>query len=852
MNTPDATLQPSARTVPGLIGQTGASPPDSSGSGGGEPSRAPSFAVPPEPAGVHLAAVVHMDMVGYSRLMHLDEAGTFARLRAVHDVLTAPMAAHAGGRVVDTAGDSALVTFGSAVGAVRYALGFQEALASREAEEPIDRTIRFRIGVTVADVLADGAGVHGNGVNVAARLQAACPPGAVCISRAVCDQVRHKVDAEFKPLGSLALKNIAQPVEAFVVRPRQEGHGRRLARWPRGVVRSHRDRRAGPWAALATAALVVGTGVAGWVASTRAPPAPPPMSAVAAAPDLGIRNAPRLSLVVLPFANSSPDAGQDYLADAVTDDLTTDLARLDGAFVIGRGSALTYRGRALGARQVGGELGVRYVVQGSVRRVDPATVRVNAELVSAETGEGLWADRFDQDVRDVGQGQGEIVRRLAIALGARLLDTEAQRSLRDRPDNPDAFDLVLRARSLQSRGIDRTRAAEAEALYERALQLDPNSVPALAGLASRLYGNNHLLHEGKPGDLRRAERLLATAEALRPTSLTVVMLRATVRIWQNRCDEAIEAYRQVIDSDPNAWLSFSQIAICRMRRGELEASLDLLRESIRRNPRDSYVWIRYGLVGEVLLRQRHPADAIPWLKRALDGNAARDERSSQQNRLCLVSALGHVGQLDAARRELAVLSRLTPFLTARGLDNRSERFSPAQAAQKQYVADGLRRAGLRDHADEDAADAGASGGGELHQEAFGLTPTSAPGASVIRTADVQRLLAEGGAPPLPLVLDLNATGRSLPGAVVLGESFTGGSFDDDRQDRLGRLMRQLTAGDTARPIVVLGWNAERWGSRNLVLRLVTLGYTRVHWYRGGKESWEAYGLPEVEVDKIEW
>lgn len=794
------------------------------------------------PAGARLAAVVHLDMVGYSRLMGLDEAGTLARLREVSEGVLHPLAEGGGGRVANTAGDSALLVFPGAGAAVRFALAFQQATAARQAGEAADRAMRFRVGVTVADVLgADGADVHGDGVNVAARLQAACPPGAVCVSRGVRDQLQGKLDAAFEPLGALRLKNIARPVEAYLARP--NGAGER-SRWQRVAGRVRRPLRARGWAALAALALL-GGGVEAW-RTLRPTTAPVAVQAAAALPDLSVKHAPRLSLVVLPFANTSGDPGQDYLADAVTDDLTTDLSRVAGAFIVGRGSAQTYRGRPVDARQVGGELGVRYLVQGSVRRMGEGVVRVNAELVSTETGEGLWAERFDQDVRDLGQGQGDIVRRLAIALDARLVNAEAARSERDRPDDPDAFDLVLRARSLRTGPTRRGSVVAAKALYERALERAPGSVMAMTGLAFTLVAENVLLGEGQPGNLGRAERLLAAAEAARPASLSVIWLRARVHRARGRWEEAIAGYQQVIDADPNAVTAYGQIGVCRLQLGQPEAALPMFREAIRRDPRAPDIWADYNGLGWALLQLKRPADAVAWLRRALDAHPEPAERSTSIARIGLTSALAHAGRVTEARRELTEVVRLAPSLTARGYEPRAERTGPV-VAQRLYVAEGLRLAGLRDHVDEDA-DAGVPSTGELHGEPSGPTPTSVPGASVIRTDELQRLLVEDR----PVVLDSNATGRSLPGAVVLGDSFTGGGFDDDKQDRLRRKVQALTGHDLERPVVALGWNAEHWAGRNLALRLVALGYTRVHWYRGGKEVWEARGLPQTDAERAEW
>ncbi len=801
--------------------------------------------VPAGPAGARLAAVVHLDMVGYSRLVGLDEFGTLTRLQEVFGSVLRPLAAHAGGRVANTAGDSALLVFPGAGAAVRFALAFQQALAERERTWPVEQAMRFRVGVTVADVLeTSGADVHGDGVNVAARLQAACPPGMVCVSRGVRDQEQDKVDAVFEPLGALQLKNIARPVEAYVVHPL--GHHDTQARWRKFAGRLRGGLRGKGWTGLAVLTLL-GGGAEAW-RSVHVASAPAAVQAAGAAtlPDLSVKHAPRLSLVVLPFANTSTDPGQDYLSDAVTDDLTTDLSRLNGMFVIGRGSSQTYRGRAVDARLVGGELGVRYVVQGSVRRVSDGMVRVNAELVSTETGKELWAERFDQEVRDLNQGQGDIVRRLANALDARLMNVEAARSERDHPDDPDAFDFILRAKSMLTGPTERARVSAAEALYERALEREPNSTMAMTGLASVLVTESVLLNEGRPDNLGRAERLLTAAEAASPTSIAVIRLRARVRRAQHRWEEAIAGFQQVIEADPNAVGAYEQIGVCRLHLGQPDAALPMYREAIRRDPRHPDIWTRYSGLGQALLRLGQPSDAVVWLRRALEAHPDREGRSTFVLRIALTSALAHAGQATDAHRELLGVVKLAPFLTVRNYKPRIAPASP-KVAQDVYIAEGIRLAGLRDHVDEDA-DAGLPSTSELHQEPRGATPTTVPGADVIRTGALQHLLTE----EQPLILDANNVGRSLPSAVVLGFPFTGGSFDDPIQDRLRGKMQALTGGDHTRPIVAMGWNAERWDSRNLVLRLVALGYTRVHWYRGGKEVWEFHNLPETDAEKAEW
>lgn len=368
----------------------------------------------------------------------------------------------------------------------------------------------------------------------------------------------------------------------------------------------------------------------------------------------------------------------------------------------------------------------------------------------------------------------------------------------------------------------------------------------MTGLSNLPLDERGTLNEGRPDNLRRVEQKLARAEALRPDSLDIVRSSARVHLRRGRFEDAIAGYQHVISADQNATVSCSQIGVCWLELGRPDAALPFFNEAIRRDSRNPDIWLRYASSGETLLHLKRPEEAVPWLRRALDANPSRSGPSSLTGCLALVGALGHSGRMDAACRELSDVIRLAPFLTARIHEKRSQRLAPI-APLRLHVAEGLRLVGLRDPVDEDA-DAGVSSDSEVHQEPLGPIPISVPGAATVRTDEARRLLAEAQ----PLVLDLNATGRSLPGAVVFGHAFTGGTFDDALQKRLRRKVLALTGGDTARSIVVFGWNAERWGSRNLALRLVALGYTRVHWYRGGKEVWEARGLPEVEVDAQGW
>ena len=586
-------------------------------------------------------------------------------------------------------------------------------------------------------------------------------------------------------------------------------------------------------AALAAACiLVVGAVMAlawsgGWIGAGKAPP--------------------RLSIAVLPFQDVDDDPTNDHLADAITDDLTTELSRFRGTWVIARESAYTYKDKATDVRQIGRELGVRYVLEGSVRQIG-ATLRVNVQLVSTETGAHLWSDRFDEDIGQLAAGQQQIVARMHDTIGLSLVQIESARSLRERPTNPDAFDLILRARSMNQTPPTPQRKKEMLALYERALLLDPQSAEAMAMVA-------YLLTEladgwGSSEDMRRAGRLLEQARALEPRSPLVLNNAVYWLRTVGRCAEVIEAAEQAIRIDPNQMRTYTgvynELALCKTRVGHAEEDLALQALADQLNPRSPSKFIRYRRMGFAALMLGRDQDAIAFLQRSLALHAEDPiHRWTYRN---LAAAYARTGQTDEARRSLAAADRLWPYFTVRGVFP-EELSSPVYAQQIRNYQAALRLAGARDHADEDA-DFGVPADGLLRSEIAGRTPTEAPGVMTIRTAELVALLSN----IRPLVIDTvsNSWRRSIPGAVGLRFSGLGGSLADEAQERLRQKMTELTGSDLNRPIAAVGWNSECFDGRNLALRLAALGYTRVYWYRGGREAWEVAELPETELALQEW
>jgi adenylate cyclase len=382
--------------------------------------------------------VVHADIVGYSRLIGLDDTGTLERLQVLRRDLIDPAIAERGGRIVNSAGDALFIVFDSVDGAVRFAVEIQQQMPGHQEDQTPDRHIRFRIGINAGDAIPDGTDLHGDVVNVAARLQAECPPGSVCVSRAVCEHVRGRLDLAFEPLGPLHLKNITQPVEAFVLRPDTSN---------KSVERT----------------LVHGTGEA-----------------------LPLPDKP--SIAVLAFTNMSGDPEQEYFSDGIADDIITELSRSRSLFVIARNSSFTYKGRSVDIKQVAQQLGVRYVLEGSVRRSGDRA-RVVAQLIDAETGNHIWAERYDRAVEDVFAVQDEITTAVVTAIVPALAGAELQRILRKPSGRLGAWEAYQRGlwHLGKANATDNEQGIE---LLQRAIKLD-----AVFGLAYTALGLAYI-HEG--------------------------------------------------------------------------------------------------------------------------------------------------------------------------------------------------------------------------------------------------------------------------------------------------------------------------------------------------------------------
>ncbi len=483
-----------------------------------------------------LAAILAADVVGFSRLTGADEDRTLARLRALRSDLIDPTIAVHNGRVVKRTGDGILIEFRSVVDAVRCAIEVQNGLIERNAGVPAERRIEFRVGIHLGDVVEEADGdLMGDGVNIAARLERICEPGAICLSEDAYRQVKGRLDLAVSDLGPTRLKNIAEPIRGYSLEVGKSAQAKPA-----------QPRRRSSLASLAFgfAALAILVAASAWYffganrPATIATTAPAPAASNAAA-------ATHLSIVVLPFKNLSGDPSQDYFADGITENLTTDLSRIRNSFVIASSTANTYKGKAIDAKEIGKELRVRFVLEGSVNR-DQNRVRVNAQLVDAESGVHLWADRFEEDVAGLFKLQDQVVARLATTLGFELVKAEAERSARS--SYPDALDLAMRGWAMMWQSYPqpvkekRDSHYAALALFDQALKIDPKDADALAGeaftyMALFVFGEATTETDLDAKIIDQADRAIA----LDPDNMRAYVAKSLYLAVTGRANEALRA-----------------------------------------------------------------------------------------------------------------------------------------------------------------------------------------------------------------------------------------------------------------------------------------------------------------------
>jgi TolB-like protein len=578
-----------------------------------------------------LAAILAADVVGYSRLMEADEVETRARLRTLQSDLIEPKIAADGGRVVNTSGDGLLVEFESAVDAVHSALAVQRALQQHNAALAEDRRIEFRVGINLGDVIVEDDDIHGDGVNVAARLEGLCGPGEVYVSATVHDHVEGKLAAAFDDLGEQSVKNIARLVRVYRVRE-----------------------------------------VTGEPIRHEGVDAPPTL------PD-------KPSIAVLPFENMSGDPEQEYFADGISEDITTGLSKLRWFFVIARNSSFAYRGTAIDVRRVARELGVHYILEGSVRK-SGNRVRINAQLIDASTGNHIWADRYDGDLTDIFALQDEITNKVVAAIEPRLIEAEGIRSQGRSPEDLGAWDLVIQANSLFWR-MTKTESEAAIALLNRAVERYPDYAPAQSMLAFMLLVSGNAgwtLSELEP-QVKQAEKLAARAAELDDGDPWSHLALGYVAFTRRHTDEAAEQFKRAIFLNPNFAAAHGYLGWALSLDGQSDAAISHLEEAIRMSPHDPQNAIFYvGLAAANYLADRY-TDAIGFGRKAV-----QQRYGFTGGHRIYVASLAQAGQMDEARAALARLKELQPNLSVAWIEN----YVPYTPGPMAKFLEGMRMAGL--------------------------------------------------------------------------------------------------------------------------------------------------------------
>src|SRR5271154_1081745 len=579
-----------------------------------------------------LAAILAADVVGYSRMMGEGEAGTAKAVRERREAAQPIIAAY-GGRLFKTMGDGMFVEFPSVVAAVECALAVQrQMVASNEGALEAKRVL-YRIGVHLGDVLVEGEAILGDGVHIASRIESVAEPGGVSVSGAAHEHVRGRIDAEFIDLGEKALKNIARPVRVYAVR---------VDAGPSGSPLHTAPSEAGP---------------------------------------------PRLSIIVLPFANIGGDSEQDYFVDGVTESLTTDLSRIRGSFVIARNTAFTYRGKAFDVTQIGRELNVRYALEGSAQR-SGNRMRVNAQLIDAQTGSHLWAERFERPVTDLFEMQDEIVARIANTLNAQLIAVEARRA--ERAPAPDSMDLYFQGEAWVNKGVTLESMSQARSFFERALALDPANVEALAGMA-QVEANFaiSLSTDDKAARFAAAETAATKALSLAPDHALAHVSLGMVLGFTNRAAQGIAEYERALALDRNMAGAHALIGQNKLFIGRAEETEAHVLEALRLSPRDpwAYIWrLTAGFAACLLGRNE---EAASWFRRSIEAN-----RNFALCHFIYATVLANMGRMDEARSEIATGLALARGFTIANFQSAVWSDNSVYLAQHARVINDMRRAGI--------------------------------------------------------------------------------------------------------------------------------------------------------------
>ena len=582
-----------------------------------------------------LAAIFAGDIAGYSRLMGVDEEGTLRQLKAHRKELVDPKITEHRGRIVKTSGDGMLVEFVSVVDAVRCGVDIQRGMAERNSGLPADKRIEFRIGINVGDIISDSNDIYGDGVNVAARLEALADPGGIMVSRTVHDQVRDKLSFGFKDMGEQPVKNIARPIGVYQV------------------------------------SLIENT-------------APITVKDAEVAAKIEVSSAARPSIAVLPFANISGDPEQEYFADGISEDIITGLSKLRWFFVIARNSSFAYKGKAVDVKRVSRELGVRYVLEGSVRK-GGNRVRITAQLIDASTGNHIWADRYDGDLTDVFALQDEITKKVVAGIEPKLLEAESVRSQGRSPADLDAWDTVMQTNSLLWR-LTKTDIEAAIALLGLATARYPDYAPAHSMLAFALLFRAISVGVAHSQDTKEAVRLASRAAELDDNDPWAHLALGWAAFLMRRSQDAMAEFKRALEINPNFAAAHGHLGNALACDGQADAAIPHLEQALRMSPHDPQNIFVYTALSVAYYLNGNYSEAISF------GHKAVQQRPgfTGAHRIYIAS-LAQAGRSEEARTALDRLKELQPEISIAWVQQNS----PYMPGPMGTLLEGMRKAGLQ-------------------------------------------------------------------------------------------------------------------------------------------------------------
>ena len=577
-----------------------------------------------------LTAILSADVVGYSRLMDDNEAETIRTLKNYCSAIST-LIGHNRGRVVDITGDNLMAEFNSAVDAVNCGTEIQQELVQRNRELPDNRKMEFRIGINVGDVVEENGRIYGDGVNIAARIEGLSKAGGICISGGVFDQVENKLDLEFDFLGEQKVKNIERPIRIYAVRLADD------------LTESE-------------------------VSKKHEPPAKP-------------------SIAVLPFLNMSGDVDQEYFSDGITEDIIAALSKFRWFFVIARNSSFTYKGKAIEVKQVAEDLGVRYVLEGSVRKAGNR-VRITAQLIDAPTGYHVWAERYDRDLEDIFAVQDEITHNIVRSVGPEFLSAEMKRAQRKDVLHLDVWDLIMRASSHHGQYTQKD-AAEAQRLLYKAIELDPMSSEAFCLLAfTHLMQVQFGWSESTAKSIKEAEAAAQRSVSIDDRDAWAHTALGLVDLISKRYGDAVSRLENAIDLNPNLANAYGAVGQALALAGEYESAVTHINKAIRLSPHDPFIVYWFGHLGLAAFADERYEDACNWGRKTIQQNP----RFPGGHRLVAASC-GQLGRIQDAASELEELLLLMPGMTA---DDVRKQVPFKRPNDMERYIDGLRKAGLSD------------------------------------------------------------------------------------------------------------------------------------------------------------